>query len=272
MKRHVVSQGRVVVLSAVVASSLAAAGCVSNSGLLVILQNQQPVVADETTHMCTPGSTPSANAVGSGVLDLETSTPPAAYPAYKAYPLVQSALPSQATMPGAVEPNTVYIEGVRGTLIPPPGLTMTWPTGCPADFFWPASGTLLPGTMAGLTAQVISPCQAATIHDLFASGTLPPDLGQLVIFNIEMRVVGQLNSGSEIDSDKFRFAVRTCIGCLQTGLKHVAQYNFPARPSCSAAPKPNPEPGNLCDPAQDYGPMLCCTGSMNEIVCPAPDM
>ncbi len=260
-----------IVLGAMVVWSLAAAGCVSNSGLLVILQNQQPV-QDETTHICSAGSTPSANVVGTGVLDLETSTPPSAYPAYLAYPLVQSALPIQAATPGAIEPNAVYIDGVRGTLIPPPGLTMTWPDGCPADFFWPTTTALLPGTMVGLTAQVISPCQAQTIHALFAAGTLPPDLGQLVIFTIEMRVVGRLTSGSEIDSDKFRFSVRTCIGCLQTGFDDVAQYNFPARPSCSASPKPNLDHGNPCNPAQDYGPLLCCTGATNDIVCPAPDM
>ena len=227
---------------------------------------------DTTTFLCSPGSTPSATVVGTGILDLETSTPPAAYPAYLAYPLVQSTLPIQAATPGAIEPNAVYIEGVRGTLIPPPGLTMTWPDGCPGDFYWPTTTALLPGTMVGLTAQVISPCQAAAIHDLFVAGTLPADLGQLVMFTIEMRVVGQLSSGSEIDSDKFRFSVRTCIGCLQTELRGVAQYNFPARPSCSAAPKPNVNHGNPCNVAQDYGPLLCCTGSMNEIVCPAPDM
>jgi hypothetical protein len=258
-----------VVFGAVLVSSLAAAGCVSNSGLLVILQNQQPV-QDTTTLMCSAASTPSLTAIGTGILDLETSTPPAAYPGYIAYPLVQSTLPIQATTPGAVEPNTVYIEGVRGTLIPPPGLTISWPAGCPADFFWPTTGALLPGTMLGLTAQVMSPCQATVIHDLFVAGTLPPDLGQLVMFTIEMRVVGQLSSGSEIDSDKFRFSVRTCIGCLQTGLKDMAQYNFPQRPSCSALTTPNLDRGNPCNVAQDYGPLLCCTGTMNEIVCPAP--
>jgi hypothetical protein len=99
---------------------------------------------------------------------------------------------------------------------------------------------------------------------------LPAELGQLVMFTIEMRVVGQLSSGSEIDSDKFRFSVRTCIGCLQTAFKDVAQYNFPARPTCSALTTPNLDKGNPCNPAQDYGPLLCCTGSGNEIVCPAP--
>ena len=257
------------VLGAVLASSLAAAGCVSNSGLLVILQNNQPV-QDTTTLLCSAGSTPSTTAIGTGILDLETSSPPSAYPAYIAYPLVQSTLPIQAATPGAIEPNTVYIEGVRGTLIPPPGVTISWPAGCPADFYWPTTGALLPGTMVGLTAQVISPCQATVIHDMFVAGTLPPDLGQLVMFTIEMRVVGQLNSGSEIDSDKFRFSVRTCIGCLQTGFKDAAQYNFPARPTCSALTTPNLDKGNPCNVAQDYGPLLCCTGGANDIVCPAP--
>jgi hypothetical protein len=267
MKRHAVIDG--VFLGALVASSLAAAGCVSNSGLLVILQNNQPI-QDTTTLMCSAGSTPSATAIGTGILDLETSSPPSAYPAYFAYPLVQNTLPSQASMPGSSEPNTVYIEGVRGTLIPPPGVTISWPAGCPADFYWPTTTSLLPGQMAGLTAQVIRPCQATVIHDLFVAGTLPPDLGQLVMFTIEMRVVGQLNSGSEIDSDKFRFSVRTCIGCLQTGLKDAAQYNFPERPTCSSLTTPNLDKGNPCNVAQDIGPLLCCTGASSEIVCPAP--
>ena len=95
--------------------------------------------------MCSAGSTPSATATGTGILDLETSTPARRLSGYIAYPLVQSTLPIQATTPGAVEPNTVYIEGVRGTLIPPPGLTISWPAGCPADFYWPTTTALLPG-------------------------------------------------------------------------------------------------------------------------------
>jgi hypothetical protein len=260
-----------VALGVAVVSGLAAAGgCVSNEGLLVILQNQKPV-ADETTGICNAGMTASAALVGTGVLDLETSSPPAAAPAYIAYPLVQSTLPVRAANPGEFEPNMVSIEGVRGTIIPPPGLTMTWPDGCPANFYSPYTATLMPGAMLGLTAQVISPCQAKAIHVLFASGDLPSDLGQRVLFTIEMRAVGSMNGGGEIDSDAFRFSVRTCIGCLQTG-SSIAQYNFPARPSCSAAPKPNPAHGNLCNPAQDEGPILCCTDDMNQIVCPAPDM
>jgi len=243
------------------------AGCVADSGLLVILQNQQPLV-DTTTHLCSAGSTASASPVGSGVLDLEVGVAPQ----YLVYPLVQSTLPMRAATAGAVEPNTVYVDGVRGKIVPPPGLTVNWPAGCPADFFSAGTAALLPGTTLGLTAQVIRPCQAQVIHDLFASGELPSDLTQQVVFAIEMRVVGRVTSGSEITSDAFRFYVRTCIGCLQTGFSDIAQYNYPARPSCGAAPKPNAYHGNPCNLAQDYGPLLCCTGDMNQIVCPAPDM
>jgi len=244
-----------------------AGGCVSNSGLLVILQNQQPVF-DETSHQCAPGSMASASQVGSGVLDLEVG----AAPAYLAYPLVQSTLPARAASPGAVEPNTVTLDGVRGQVVPPPGFDMTWPAGCPASIDSPSSGSLLPGTTLGLTAQVIRPCQAQTIHDLFVSGALPSDLTQQVRFTIEMRVVGHVTSGDEVTSDDFRLSVRACIGCLQTGFPDIAQFDFPKRPVCSAAPKPNIYHGNPCNFAQDYGPLLCCTGDMNQTVCPAPDM
>ena len=252
------------------AAALAAGGCIDNSGLLIILQNQMPSVVDVASHNCQPGSTASASPVGSGVLDLEIGTNPP--PLYMAYPLVQSTLPPRATSPGATEPNTVYVDGVRGVLVPPPGLTITWPVDCPASFSWPSTAALLPGTTLGLSAQVIRPCQAAAIHALFASGELPSDFSQQVLFTVEMRVVGRVTSGSEITSDAFRFAVRVCVGCLQTGFADMAQFNFPARPSCSVAPKPNPYHGNPCNLSQDTGPLLCCTGDMNQPVCPAPDM
>jgi hypothetical protein len=248
-------------------AAVAAGGCIDNSGLLVILQNQMPLI-DDTAHMCTAGSTASASPVGSGVLDLQAG----AVPAYFAYPLVQSTLPPRAAQPGAVEPNTVYVDGVRGTLVPPPGLTVDWPAECPATFFWPSTAALLPGTALGITAQVIRPCQAQAILARFASGELPSDLAQQVLFTIEMRVVGRVTSGSEITSDAFRFSVRMCIGCLQTGFSDIAQFNFPARPPCGVAPKPNAYHGNPCNLSQDYGPLLCCTGDMNQVVCPAPDM
>ena len=251
-------------------AAFAGSGCIDNSGLLIILQNQTPTVVDVASHNCQAGSTASAAPVGSGVLDLEIGTNPP--PLYMAYPLVQNTLPVRAAGAGEIEPNSVYVDGVRGVLVPPPGLTMTWPVDCPATFFWPSTAALLPGTTLGLSAQVIRPCQAQTIHDLFASGDLPSDMSQQVLFTIEMRVVGRVTSGSEITSDAFRFSVRVCIGCLQTGFSDIAQFNFPARPSCGVAPKPNPYHGNPCNLAQDTGPLLCCTGEMNQPICPAPDM
>src|SRR6185369_7465577 len=176
-------------------------GCVTDSGLVVILQNQQPTV-DETMHTCSAGLLPSAVAVGAGVLDLEVGDAPA----YLAYPLVQSRLPTRATLPGGSDPNTVYLDGVRGTLHPPPGLTVTWPADCPGTFFSPAALALVPGANQGMAVQVIRPCQAQAIHDLFAAGELPPDLTQQVLFTVEMRAVGRLASGDEVLSDAFRFS------------------------------------------------------------------
>jgi hypothetical protein len=243
------------------------AGCVADSGLLVILQNQQPVV-DDATQTCNAGTMPSPVAVGAGVLDLEVGMPPA----YVAYPIIQSRLPSRAAVVGGSDPNTVYLDGVRGTLYPPPGLTVEWPLDCPGTFFSPSAVALLPGASQGTVAQVIRPCQAQRIHDLFSAGILPPDLTQQVLFTVEMRAVGRLASGDEVLSDAFRFSVRMCTGCLQTGFSDLAQMNWPNRPPCSAAPKPNPHHGNPCNVAQDWGPLLCCTGDDGLPVCPAPDM
>jgi hypothetical protein len=247
--------------------AVAAGGCLDNTGLLIILQNQQPLI-DTTTNQCSPGMTASVTTVGSGVLDLEVGTDDVSY---TAYPLVQNTLPARATSPGALEPNTVAIDGVKVTIVPPPGLVVNWPAGCPASFPWPDSESLLPGNTQGLTTQVIRPCHAKLIHDLFAAGELPSDLSQQVVFNVELRAYGRV-SGSEITSDVFRFSVRTCIGCLQTGFSDVAQFNFPNRPSCGISPKPNKYHGNPCHLGQDYGPLLCCTDDMSKIVCPAPDM
>jgi hypothetical protein len=256
-------------IAAVAAAGLAvfSLGCVTNDGLIVILQNQQPV-PDTTTHTCTAPSMTGTAPVGNGTLDLEVGTAPG----YFVYPLLQSTLPPRATSPGTVEPNTVYIDSMRVTIHPPPGLNVTWPAGCPATFNWPTTAALLPGTTLGLSAQVVLPCHAQVIHDLFASADLPSEFTQQVLFVVEMRAMGRLTSGSDITSDAFRFSVRMCIGCLQTGFPDIAQYNYPARPSCGAAPKPNGYHGNPCNLAQDYGPVLCCTGDMNQIVCPAPDM
>jgi hypothetical protein len=249
------------------AAAASSSGCVADSGLLVILQNQQPTM-DDTTHLCNAGTTPSAVAVGSGTLDLEVGAPPA----YVAYPLVQSSLPSGAMSPGGTDPNTVFLEGVRVTLTPPPGLDVTWPADCPGTFTYPSASALLPGSSQGMNVEVVRPCHAQLIRDMFMPGGLPPDLTQEVLFSVEMRAVGRLTSGSELTSSPFAFSVRMCIGCLQTGYPDIAQFDWPGRPTCAQAPQPNPYHGNPCNIAQDWGPLLCCTGAGNATVCPAPDM
>jgi hypothetical protein len=70
-------------------------------------------------------------------------------------------------------------------------------------------------------------------------------------------------SGGHVFSDPFRFSVRVCAGCLQS--------MFPDTPLCSAAPKPNPFPGNPCNIAQDGPEVLCCFDPNMTLICPAPN-
>src|SRR5260370_28512889 len=86
-----------------------------------------------------------------------------------------------------------------------------------------------------------------------------------------MYAVGNQNGGL-IVSDVFRFPIRMCIGCLQTGFTTMAEFNFPGVPLCSVAPRPNTFKGNPCNFPQDSGPLLCCLDDTTmKPVCPSPD-
>ena len=66
------------------------------------------------------------------------------------------------------------------------------------------------------------------------------------------------HGGTQILSDPFEFPVRVCSGCLQTGFSGpYSRWDYPAVPPCNALAH-NPFTGNLCAPAQDFGPILCC--------------
>jgi hypothetical protein len=253
-------------LAALAFSLLAAAGCVEESGVLVILQNQIPV-ADETTRICTPSSEGGGAPRSLGTLDLDVGMPQP----YLVYPLVQSRLLPQAAAGGA-EPNTVTLNGAKITLIPPSGVNVPWQATCQGSFQSSTALTLDPGQTKAFSIPAMLGCHTAQIRTLFVTGELPSDLGQMVLFTIEMRATGQRSSGDAIESGAFRLPVRVCVGCLQTGFPGLAQFNYPTRPRCADSPKPNPHKGNPCNIAQDYGPLLCCIDSMDQPVCPAPDL
>jgi hypothetical protein len=249
-------------VAAVLCLGAGATGCVENEGLMVILGNQIPTM-DATTHTCS--AMMGGALLGQGRLDLGVGTPQA----YVAYPVVQNRLPARGTA-GGFEPNRVMLDGFRVTLKAPPGYDFPWSADVPNHVEPHFPQGLEPSTSLTGTVEIVSQTQAKAILDEFRPGGLNPDLAQQIIFTAEIRAVGQLNGG-EIESDVFRFPIRMCVGCMQTGFTDVAQYNYPGLPLCTIAPRPNLHKGNDCHFAQDEGLLLCCLDESQHPVCPSPD-
>jgi hypothetical protein len=252
------------VLLPLLVAAAATAGCVDNAGLMVILGNQIPMM-DAVTHLCSAIAADGTAVLGQGVLDLDVGTPQP----YVAYPIVQNRLQALG-MASGVEPNRIMLQGFHITLIPPAGFNFPWTAAAPNHLEPAFSQGLEPG--AELTAQIqaVSQNQAQAILAQFGPGGLSPLLTDDVVFTVEMHAVGTRN-GDTIESDVFRFPIRMCVGCLQTGLTDLAQYNYPGVPLCTVAPKPNIYKGNPCNFAQDSGPLLCCLDDSQKPVCPSPD-
>lgn len=242
----------------------AGAGCVDNPGLLVIVGNQLPMF-DAVNMVCTAAADSGSAFLGQGTLDLDVGTPQP----YVAYPMVQNRLQPRAAA-GGVEPNRIMLGGFKITLHAPPGFSFPWTDAVP-DHIEPAfSQGLEPNASVTARVEAVTQNQAQLIRDQFHPGGLSASLTDQVIFTLEMRAVGDTNGGA-IESDVFRFPVRMCVGCLQTGFTTMAEYNYPGLPLCTVAPKPNMYKGNPCNFAQDSGPLLCCQDSNQKPVCPSPD-
>ena len=242
--------------------------CVAESGIMVIVQNQIPVF-DSVTGMCSGTATGSDVPAAEGVLDLgvgDTAN-------YLMWPVVQSRLPALSTM-GRAEPNTVHLSHMHVTIHPPAGYNFPWSdpaSGC-GDSSDPSFPQLLdPGASASTRIEAVLPCQAKQILAQFRPGGLNPDLNERIYFTLEIRAHGSRSSGDLIASDPYKFPLRVCVGCLQTGFLDLAQYNYPGLPRCDVAPRPNPHKGNPCNIAQDTGPLLCCLDDSSKPVCPSPD-
>lgn len=252
-----------------------ASGCTAESNrALVILQNQLP----ETGMGCIVPAKRSELRSVSGVLDVELDRPRP----YTMYPLVTNLLPEyMETAP--YNPNLVRMTGFEVRLQPPPGITMPDTAGCPLNFLAPADGALVaPQDEVASRVDVLLPCHAAVLRDMFATNKLPSSLAVEVTFTAKVRARGE-HGGSTIESSEFTFPVRVCRGCLQVGFTLDGYQNFGldqttgniARPRCdqltgSAGIMSNPYQGNLCNPAQDFGPLLCCSidAEGKNIECP----
>ncbi len=241
------------------------AACVDAGRPLVILQAQVP---DTGMGGCTVPNKRTALRLFQGVLDVALDRPRP----YYLYPEISNRLPALSGMAGGSEPNRIDVVSLQVRIEPPPGLAVTWPAECPVSFDWANPLTLFPGDEAPGQVEALRACHAAKIRELFDAGKLDPNIATDVRFRVLVSVKGK-HGGTQITSDPFEFPIRVCYGCLQTGFgdAQFAPFNFQ---NGKVAPckqlMTNPYQGNVCNPAQDLGPVLCCSvdGTDKTIECP----
>jgi len=243
--------------------ALLVSGCVDYGSSLTIIQNQTPDTMMDT-HACVIPSMPSAlrNALGTFDVAMDKSYP------YYMYPLVSNGMP---TLNGTVDPNIVNINKFSIKIEPPPGVTIPWSPSCPAEYDFPNPLPLHPGEQAAAIVEAMRPCHYDLLHQMMAEGKLPASFSERVLFRLIVRAKGRHGS-TEIKSDPFEYPVRVCYGCLQTGYPDPAfvDFAFPKVPPCTRL-QSNPYRGNPCNPAQDFGPVLCCAldAEGKQLECPA---
>jgi len=238
-------------------------GCVEYGSSITIIQNQAPTIEGEASSCVIPSMASSLrNALGTYDVALDKSYP------YYMYPLLHNGLPS---IMQTVDPNIVYVNKWTVKIEAPPTVEVPWSSTCPAEFDYPSPLPLRPGEQAASIVEAIRPCHYDLLHNLMAQGKLPSSFSERVIFRLVLRAKGRHGS-TEIKSDPFEFPVRVCYGCLQTGFGNAAyaDFNFPKVPACNKLAEDNPYRGNPCNPAQDFGPLLCCAldAEGKQLECP----
>jgi hypothetical protein len=244
-------------------AALGTLSCVETNESLTIVAAQVP---GDTCAIDENGS--GGTRLTEGILDVGLDK---AY-GYYLYPLLSNNLSALATA-GGLEPNRISITGAEIEILPPKGVTMNWPTGCGAEFEDYSTAMILPGGKRAIRISAISACHAATIRDMFLKGQLNPALTEDIKFRSKVRAKGKHGS-SDIYSDPFEFPIRVCYGCLQTGFQGAyAEFSFAISPpkvlACENMSE-NPYRGNTCNPAQDFGPILCCAQDPKgeKLLCP----
>ncbi len=262
-----VTDGKVAAIALLSVMVGATGSCTSeaNNGLTIVWA-QEPK-ADKMG--CTIPGTRGMTYKPAGILDVGLDQD---YP-YDLYPLIENNLPKAKAM--MVEYNKIRITGTDVKLVPPPGVTFTTAAGCPAEFFHPNPLSIDPDGEAAIAVEAIKPCHVPVLRKMFTvikdNGGLSPDYKSAhEIFTAVVRVRG-VHGGTEIVSEPFEFPIRVCLGCLQTGYtaEGFEGFDYPKVPDCRIL-LDNPYPGNGCNIAQDFGPLLCCSpdGTKDNIECP----
>ncbi len=231
---------------------LAQATCVETGSPLVVLQAQIP---ETGMNSCDVPADRTVPGMPQGVLDVglrDRARP------YRLFPQILNSLAGLASAAGGAEPNRVDVTRVSVRVEPPPGLSIKWPADCPISFDWATPLTLFPGEESPVVVEALRACHAATIAQAFKDNKLDSNVATDIRFRVIVRAKGR-HGGSEITSDPFEFPIRVCFGCLQTGFNDAQYSGFSVSvlPACSRL-LANPYQGNPCNPAQDFGPVLCC--------------
>jgi hypothetical protein len=191
---------------------------------------------------------------------------------YQLYPMLSNNLSPLATA-GGLEPNRISVTGAEIEILPPAGVTMTWPQGCGATFEDYSTAMIMPGQKRVIGVAALSSCHAAVIREMFLTGKLNPSLTEEIKFRSKVRAKGTHGS-TAIFSDPFEFPIRVCYGCLQTGFTGAyAEFSYDISPpkvlACENMSE-NPYLGNRCNRAQDFGPILCCAQDPKgeKLLCP----
>jgi hypothetical protein len=238
---------------------LLTAGCVEGPTALMIQQNQIPMSANG---LCVIPAERTNTVVGRGIFDVSL----VGY-GYEMYPLLTNTAPDLSH--GGYDPNRVEVSGFEVEIKAPPSLMVAWTAACPARFDYAFQTAVAPKQDVGSYVEVMRPCHAAVIRDLFKSGKLSANPENDVVFNAVIRARGT-HGGKTIHSDYFQFPIQVCYGCLQRGIVVGGQnYDFPRVPPCATLIS-HPYTGNTCNIAQDRGPVLCCAldDAGTQLECP----
>jgi hypothetical protein len=242
-----------------------------NAPVLRIVQTQQP---DETCKLSEEGT--SGERRLEGILDVGLDR---AYE-YRLFPLLANRRSPSSPDAGADAPggSTVTVTDAVFEVQALPGVTIAWPAGCPPVFVEPFTLILPPGRQAVTSLTALRTCHAAVLRDLFQTGKLDRSLATTISLHVLVRIRAQ-QGGATIETPRIEFPIRICDGCLQTGFAGpYAQFSRALEPPRTVACDhlvENPYRGNLCNPAQDFGPILCCTASVQgaeKLICPGVPM
>jgi hypothetical protein len=237
-------------LLAAVMFSLGFAACGRVPGQFEILNDQVPTSSGGG---CSVPVNPSVYQ-GEGTLDLSIVRPEFGA-AYFVFPLIENNLPSSKS--GSLDPNEIQLSGFQVDIkwidAPPTTSIQTVFTdnagGALVHFQIPWSGGV--GSGGGQLSASVAAFPVGLAQKLVDAG----GIGTTPSLTVELQVqaLGTTNSGTDMQSDPFKFPVQVCSGCLVASVA-----------PCTSTTTPVPAG---CNPAQDV-PVDCCTEN-GALRCPA---